>query len=241
VRRGPSTVEAGSLRERIEAITEELLPDGIEGRNRRIRVRLTRRLLDDPVLYYDDLDEDERQYLDSQRAKLVREVETATGLVAEMRAEGIAMVDERGGLSDLAMPEEGTDGHFALLLAERLAGALREGRSTISAAALERFAASAVTAHRTHWRKGVSEAGGERALLERTLARLEALSLLRRDAETVTALPAIGRFALCRDDGDGDGIRGGEPDGRGAGSGRRRRSALQGNFFDGTIDGAGDP
>lgn len=204
VRRGPSTVEARSLPRRIAAITEEPFPEGADGRNRRMRVDLTRRLLDDPVVYYDEIDEEERRYLDGQRSRLLREIEVATGLVAEVRSEGIAMVDERGGLTDLAMPEEGTDGHFALLLAEHLTEFLRGGCLDVAVASLERFAASAVRAHRGHWRKGVSEAGGERALLARTLERLEALSLVRRAAETVTPLPALGRFALRRDEGDPD-------------------------------------
>ncbi len=42
------------------ALTQEHHPDTDELRNRAIRHRLTRRLLDEPVLYYDELDEAER-------------------------------------------------------------------------------------------------------------------------------------------------------------------------------------
>ena len=49
--RGPSTVAAADLEARLRAITEELVPDSEDGRNRAIRHALTRRLLDDPVVY----------------------------------------------------------------------------------------------------------------------------------------------------------------------------------------------
>ncbi len=55
--RGPSTVAAADLEARLQAITEELVPDSDDGRNRAIRHALARRLLDDPVLYHDELTE----------------------------------------------------------------------------------------------------------------------------------------------------------------------------------------
>src|SRR5258705_3844289 len=47
-------------------------------------------------------------------------------LVAEQRAEGLALVDEGGLLTDLAMPSEGTDAHVTLLAAEYLASHTRQ-------------------------------------------------------------------------------------------------------------------
>jgi uncharacterized protein (TIGR02678 family) len=87
-------------------------------------LRLFRQLLDDPVLYYEELTDGEREYLDRQRGSILKEIETATGLVREVRAEGIAMTDPTGTLSDYGLPEEGTDGHLTLLLATFLAGRL---------------------------------------------------------------------------------------------------------------------
>jgi hypothetical protein len=49
----------------------------------------------------------------------------ATGLVAEQRAEGLALADETGSLTDVAMPAEGTDAHVTLLVAEYLANRSR--------------------------------------------------------------------------------------------------------------------
>jgi uncharacterized protein (TIGR02678 family) len=58
--RGPSTVAAADLEARLRAITEELVPDSEDGRNRAIRHALTRRLLDDPVVYQQELGDAER-------------------------------------------------------------------------------------------------------------------------------------------------------------------------------------
>lgn len=193
--RGPSTVTADSPDERLTAIRPDVAPTD-DGRVRALRHRLTRRLLDDPVVYYDDLDEEERAYLVGQRAALVERVERATGLVAEIRAEGIAMVDPASDqLSDLRMPEVGTDGHLTLLLAERLATSIG---SAVPVADLERLTADLAARHRSWWRRDATEPGAERELCRAALDRLVALGLLRGDSEAgaVVPRPAVARFAL---------------------------------------------
>jgi uncharacterized protein (TIGR02678 family) len=201
VRRGPSTIEETSLDRRLAALVDELGPDTDEARNRRLRSQLTRRLLDDPIVYHDELTDAERAYLTSQRAFLLAQVEEATGLVPEVRREGIALVDEGGDLTDLALPEEGTEGHLALLLAEHLASRARaDGAAPVGHAALHRHVAGLVARHRAHWRRDVAEPGAEVALTERTLDRLEALRLVRRTEDGVVPLPALGRYALAPDE-----------------------------------------
>ncbi|HUY32193.1 MAG TPA: TIGR02678 family protein [Pirellulales bacterium] len=198
VKRGPSTIAARGTDERIAALVEEPAPTDDEGRNRRLRTRLLRRLLDDPVVYFDDLTADELAYLTSQRSRLLRLVETATGLSAEVRAEGIALVDPRGDLTDLGLPEEGTDGHVTLLLAEYLALRAREAPGTpVSEEALRRHMTQLIAAHRGHWRRGVTEPGAESLLVAQTIERLEALRLARRTADGVVPRAAIGRYALA--------------------------------------------
>lgn len=199
VRRGPSMIEAGDFQEQLEAIVEEPLPETDEGRNRRLRVRLMRRLLDDPILYYEELDETERAYLDSQRPFLLRHIQQATGLPAEIRKEGIALLDPRGDMTDLGLPEEGTDGHLALLIAEFLAGKLRKDPAAeVGTAALREQISRLIETHRKHWRKSVTEPGADRLLMESTLERLTALRLAKRAGDVVKPLPAIARFALSR-------------------------------------------
>ncbi|HEX9822326.1 MAG TPA: TIGR02678 family protein [Methylomirabilota bacterium] len=197
VKRGPSTIDETALERRLAALVDEPVLDSDESRNRRLRSQLTRKLLDDPVVYYDELTEGERAYLSSQRAFMLDQIEEATGLIPEVRREGIAMVDETGDLTDLEVPEEGTEGHLTLLLAEHLAAcARRDGPGAVGHAALRRHVAGLVERHRAHWRKDVAEPGAEVALTGRTIDRLEALRLVRRTEAGVVPLPALGRYAL---------------------------------------------
>ncbi|MBB6343632.1 TIGR02678 family protein [Nonomuraea muscovyensis] len=192
-RRGPSTVQAGELHERLVAITEDVLPDTDDGRNRLIRHTLTRRLLDDPVLYYRELTEAERAYLERQRGPLLKRLVEGTGFVAEVRAEGIALLDPTREATDLGMPEEGTDGHATLLLADFLAQHLRmypdvPVEVAAARAEMERLAVR----HRGLWRKNASAA----ELTVGAIHRLDALGLIHVRGESLIPLPALARFGF---------------------------------------------
>jgi uncharacterized protein (TIGR02678 family) len=189
--RGASTVTAGTLSERLAELTAEPLVDTDDLRNQALRRRLTRRLLEDPVVYYDELDDEERVYLLSQRHAITRRIEEATGLVPEMRAEGIAMVDPDDELTDVRMPEQRTDGHVTLLVAEYLA---RREQATLDE--LHGFVRRSAAAHVGYWRKGVTEPGAETELLAIALEKLFALRLVQADGQVVHSRPAIARFAL---------------------------------------------
>ncbi|MEX2672855.1 MAG: TIGR02678 family protein [Phycisphaeraceae bacterium] len=200
VSRGPSTIEEAYLLDRIDAMLNEAIPDSDDARNRRIRAALTARMLDDPVIYYDELSEAERAYLTTQRPHILREVEEATGLVPEVRREGIALADTNGDATDLGMPEEGTAGHLTLLLAEWLAGQAQDAAGKSSAlvgiAAVRDQTARLIQTYGLYWRKDARVPGAEVALTEQTLDRLEALRLVRRTEDGVIVRPAIGRYAL---------------------------------------------
>ncbi|SFO15976.1 TIGR02678 family protein [Actinomadura madurae] len=189
--RGPSTVVATTFAERLAELTDEPVPDTDELRNRALRRGLTRRLLEDPVVYYDDLDDAERAYLVSQRAAITRRIEEVTGLVAEVRAEGVAMVDPADELTDVRMPEQRTDGHVTLLVAEYLSGRDEAGRDELTA-----FVRDMAVRHRAFWRKGVTEPGAAEELLDIALGKLAALRLVEVRADWVRARPAIARYAV---------------------------------------------
>lgn len=191
-RRGPSTITAAAFADRLRALTENVTPDTEDTRNQAMRHELTRRLLEEPVLYLDELDEAHAGYLTSQRAAITRRITELTGLVPEVRAEGIAMVDPTDDLTDVRMPEIGTDGHATLLLAEYLA--TRTGPAPLDElyGAVRGFA----TEHRSYWRNAAAEPGAEVELTARALDRLEALRLIRRDPGGIVARPALARYAL---------------------------------------------
>lgn len=187
--RGPSTVAAETFEERLEAIGAELVADTDDARTRATRHALARRLLDDPVAYEAELPEAERAYWQRQRTQLARRLAEATGLQPEHRAEGSALLDPTGEATDLRMPEEGTDGHATLLLAEHLAANGRVRRADVDA-----HMAELAATHRTHWRKSANEPGGAQALAALAVRRLVALDLARVDGDEVVALPALARY-----------------------------------------------
>jgi hypothetical protein len=98
------------------------------------------------------------------------------------------------------MPEQRTDGHVTLLVAEYLAGRGRAPRAELLA-----FVRQAARAHAGYWRKGVTDPGAETGLLEIALEKLTALRLIETDTEVtrdgtaavIRARPAIARFALA--------------------------------------------
>ncbi|MEV6013542.1 TIGR02678 family protein [Streptomyces sp. NPDC051976] len=98
---------------------------------RRDQARRARRLvLENPVAYYADAD---AELLGQLRAPaLAEDLERLTGLAVERRAEGVALVDTSGRLSDLRFPGGGTVAQAALLLAARTSGAVqRSGRHAL--------------------------------------------------------------------------------------------------------------
>jgi uncharacterized protein (TIGR02678 family) len=205
VRRGPSTIAETSFEARLAAVVEEPQPDSPEGRNQRVRHRLTRALLDDPVLYLDDLGSDELAYLQSQRSKIVGEIAQATGLVPEIRREGIAMADEDGDLSDIGLPEEGTLGHLTLLIAEFLAALAKERPGQpLSMTEVIHHTAGLIEEHAVRarrWNNSAREPDAERTLADAVITRLAAMRLVRRihrrDVVEIVPLPAIHRFAIA--------------------------------------------
>ncbi|MFF0204512.1 TIGR02678 family protein [Streptomyces sp. NPDC005017] len=191
-RRGPSTVDAELPADRLTELVAETALDSDELRFRAIRRSLTRRLLDDPVLYYDELTDAELGYLTRQRGFLTARVTELTGLVAEVRAEGIAMVDPDDDLTDVRMPEQGTHGHITLLLAEYLAAA----RRLVPAGELALRVRELAAEHGGFWARSAREPGMEAELVEQAVSRLAALGLVSRTAHGVAPRPALARYAV---------------------------------------------
>lgn len=199
--RGPSTWRPEdapvSLAARLNALVAEHVPDSEEGRRTALRHHLSRRLLDDPVVYIDSLAPDAQAYFANQRGAMATRLCDATGLVAEQRAEGLALTDEGGALTDLAMPSEGTVAHATLLVAEHLARLARHSPATaIEESGVVSFLAEAKERYGRYWRRSAREPGGEKELCEAALQRLAMLRLIERQGGTARPRPALARFAL---------------------------------------------
>ena len=209
--RGPSTWPPEdapvTLEQRLHALVDEHVADSDEGRRTALRHQLARRLLDDPVVYIDTLDPEARSYFVNQRGAMAARLCDATGLVAEQRAEGLALVDEAGALTDRGdarrrhrCPRHAAGRGF-LATGERRRR--RDGRRAARAADriireqdIIDFLRDTKNRYGRYWRKSAREPGAERELAEIALERLEKLQLIVRDADTVHPLPALARFAL---------------------------------------------
>lgn len=209
--RGPSTWRPQdaprSLEDRLRVLVEEHVADSEDGRRTAVRHHLARLLLDDPVVYIDKLSPEVRAYYVNQRGAMAARLCEATGLTAESRAEGLALVDEAGSLSDIAMPAEGTDAHATLLVADFMQQGCRqrppdgEGSAQAPATWVDKadivdFLRKAKPRFGKYWRKSARVAGAEMDLAEIAIERLERLHLLERDGDRVSPLPALARFSL---------------------------------------------
>lgn len=196
--RGPSALAAAETTEaRLAALAADAPAEGDDAQRTALRHGLARRLLDDPVLYLDTLTVDEREYFLGQRGPMGRRLADAAGLHAEHRAEGSALVDAGGELTDVALPQQGTDAHATLLLAEYLAARERRGATgPLPWVEIEAFMRQAARDYRKYWRKAAQEAGAERALAQTAVDRLAALGLVERGDDTIQALAAVSRFKL---------------------------------------------
>jgi uncharacterized protein (TIGR02678 family) len=121
------------------------MAQGINAQRRLIARRARRLALENPVVYYADVDPGLRGQLRSPA--LAEDLERLTGLSVERRAEGIALVNAGQRLTDVTFPGTGTVAQAALLLCARIAGYLQRNRTRVehlpAATAAERLAEAA--------------------------------------------------------------------------------------------------
>jgi uncharacterized protein (TIGR02678 family) len=159
-------------------------------RNLWLRHSVFRRLVDDPVLYFDDLGPDERAYLASPTGRqLLRRAADQGGFVLEERAEGVLFVDVDGVSTDSRFPDDASSAKVAaLLLLESLTAPSTVEQLEVGAAALlERF---------PRWAKTYQNEDGPRQLAADALAILTAFGLAHRESGLVRPLPAAARYGV---------------------------------------------
>jgi uncharacterized protein (TIGR02678 family) len=156
--------------------------------------RLLRILVEDPVLYLDDLDEDDRAYFLSQRARLESLAEQLTGLEAERRREGTALIAAGRELTDRPFPAQGNVKQLALLLLPELCRRDAPGEATISCEALRAVARTLVARHDAHWPWDAGDAESVSRATEQALAVLCDLRLVEALHGAYRVLPAAHRY-----------------------------------------------
>ena len=178
-----------------ELIDEGEYPPTEEGRRSRVRHRLARRLVEDPVVYVNELDDEERAYFLAQRpTNLTRSIEDATGLRAEHRAEGTAFVDPWRKLTDTRFPGRGIDRQLALLLCPFLAAELEAGRAEVSASSLRAAVRELYERHRAHWTVDPDDLDAVEHAAGAALRLLVRMRLVEQTPAGLRALPAVHRY-----------------------------------------------
>jgi uncharacterized protein (TIGR02678 family) len=156
-----------------------------------IRQWMRCRLVEDPVLYRDDLDEPEWAELRRRLGEEARILAEMFELTLEARAEGVAAIDRDGTLSDRRFPTTGTEGHAALLLLERLGG---PSDGPVNLDQVRGIVGELARSHAKRWSNDLV-AAPER-LTRQVLSLLTDLRLATIDDATSTLqlLPAAARF-----------------------------------------------
>jgi uncharacterized protein (TIGR02678 family) len=163
-----------------------------EGENRRRLHRLARRLVEDPAVVLDDLDEADRTYFLSQRQRLEERVAEATGLVVERRSEGTALIATDRRLSDVVFPTNATVKQVALLLCDVLTE--HGGDVVISEEAVREHVRVLLLEHAEHWRHDPADPVQVTRLARDATAVLCALDLAREEVEGLRPRPLAWRF-----------------------------------------------
>jgi uncharacterized protein (TIGR02678 family) len=167
------------------------------------------RLVEEPVVYREDLTDEEWGELRRRLGEEERILDEMFGLVLEARAEGVATVDPTGALADRRFPSGGTVGHAALLLLDKLRDLAANGsegpaRTFSMADVLERVSALAER-YRRPWANDL--VGAPDRLTRQVIDLLVELRLVRRcdpsgaggpgpseEQDHVRLLPGAARF-----------------------------------------------
>jgi uncharacterized protein (TIGR02678 family) len=163
-----------------------------EGENRARAERLARRLTEDPALLLADLDDDDRAYFLSQRARIEGAVAAATGYEVERRAEGSALIVDDRAFTDLPFPTNSTVKQVALLLCDALAATGPGGE--LSFEGLRHSVAQLVSEHGRHWDRHAEDPQEIGALAAAATDILLACDLARRSGAGLRATPLAARF-----------------------------------------------
>jgi uncharacterized protein (TIGR02678 family) len=172
-----------------EPLDDELSP----AQQRLARKLMMRRLLDDPVVYADDLSPLERRWAANGGRQLRTALSTA-GLELEIRRDGWCAIDPTGESTDENFPKANTILDQATQMVGSRLGAegeelprwIAEGSLVLEVMRLLR--------EQPNWARKHQQPGGADTLATVVGDRLCAMALARRDSSGLILLPALGRF-----------------------------------------------
>lgn len=173
---------------------------GDERRRRRARHSLARRLLDDPAVHLDELDDEERAYLASSSGRRwLRERVAEAGLVLEERAEGLLAVDPEAIATDRRFPApNSTVRQVALLLVDQLVVGAAGSRTLRHRTTSELTDGVArLLGRHPAWARDYQGDDGAARLAAAAVDLLASLRLVAVDDHVVRPRPALARYAVA--------------------------------------------
>ena len=171
------------------------------------RRRLRRRLVESPVVFRVDLDDEERDVLSRERSELTRQLDENFGLTLEVRAEGALAYDAAGTLTDVEFPGSGAGSakQAGLMLLDRLIvslspdaesyvliGDVRYPGVLMNWPEIDRLIVELITENRNRWRAAYIESPG--TLRADVVELLESLDLVRSIADGLVIFPFGARY-----------------------------------------------
>lgn len=151
---------------------------------------LRTRLVEDPVLYRDDVTDTEWATLRRRLGEEAVLLDEMFGLQLEARAEGVLAIDPTERLSDIAFPAGNTLNHAALLIIDSVV----EQGGTATHSDVEAMLAQLAKRHVKHWSK--TQIANLANLSDRVIDLLIDMLLMVRVGDGVRALPAASRYAV---------------------------------------------
>lgn len=181
-------------------LRSEIYPATDEGRELRAKHRLMRRLLEEPIVYREELDDEEREYLDRHQQGVAARLREA-GLHPEVRVEGVATLDPTGELAHPSrFPGEGTVAQAALLLGDRMNQMCGSRQGTFIAFHEVVVLVGRLREHfGPYWKQEFSGNDGDERLAEKAGRLLTDFKLVQRVPDGYRVRPALARFAANYD------------------------------------------
>lgn len=173
--------------------TVEDLLDRSEQRQSSLRAWMRSALLEEPVLYRNDLSDDEWTELRRRLGEESSIFDEMFGLRLEARAEGVAAIDPEEGLTDSRFPTSGTVGQAALLLIDRLVAA---EHNPVERSVAVTAVAELAEIHRVQSRHWAQIADDPERLTGDVLELLQDHRLAQASDDMIELLPAAWRYAV---------------------------------------------